>query len=65
MTTLRVLFKVRYQKEMYPQEFEELVDVESDSTPEEQDQQIKEYYYDYYIKLQDRVAQTYLYTILN
>ncbi len=61
MKTLKILFKVRYIGESYPQEFKELVDVELDSTPEEEKQQIREYYWDYYIKGNQKVAQEYPY----
>ena len=61
MKTLKILFKVRYAGELYPKEFKELVDVELDSTPEEEEQIVKEYYWDYYIKGNQNVAQEYPY----
>lgn len=59
MKTIKVKFKVRYVGDMFPTEKTDLVDVESDSTPDEVVLQVREHYNDYYVKYNDKVCETY------
>jgi hypothetical protein len=65
MITLKVEFKVRYIGEQLPKTIVELVDVESDSRPQEIIQQINEYYMVYIVRPENlKIGQTYPYKIL-
>jgi hypothetical protein len=64
MKRLKIEFRTRMIGYQTPDVYTEEVDVESDSTPEEQDQQIREHYNKYYISGRSNISQTYPYIIL-
>jgi len=65
MKQLKVKFYVRYVGEKLRKEFTHVVEVEVDSTPEEESEQIKEYYYKEIVFPEtNKISQTYPYTLL-
>jgi hypothetical protein len=65
MKNIKVKFKIRYIGEPFPKEIIENVEVESDSTEKEIEQQIKYYYQREIVRPEDsKISQTYPYEIL-